>query len=392
MLEHSVGFTLLFASLLCLGTWPTLLRLCSWDADGSSPVGVACLKPPDRVRHVCHVYLDYSFAYFVSSSIPLMVLSVSMDEEALPSTGAKLPLILVAMLGGALLSFGNMSLQWSTVVCGAPLTTVVALQASLTVMLGTSLNYLLEPGQTPRPSLLVAGVFVFLVAIAMAAKAQLLYTQQQECASRSYAVVEMQYGSNIEDVIERDSSVDYSERELPSTTKKPMIGVLVATMGGLCFGFFSPAFNIAVNDPFAWTSADHHTLMAVARANCWFSLAFAMASVVGNIWLLQRNGGSLSHIVVGYVSESSFVGRRHAIAAGIVCALRNILQFQGGQLVGYATADLVQAYPLVSTVWDVVLFNEFSTVSLFSRLSVLLPTMYSAYIAGIILLAASSVV
>ena len=56
-----------------------------------------------------------------------------------------------------------------------------------------------------------------------------------------------------------------------------------------------------------------------------------------------------------------------------------------------AAADLVQAYPLVSTVWDVVLFQEFIHVKPFSGLGALLFTMYLSYLGGTSLLAASSV-
>jgi hypothetical protein len=77
--------------------------------------------------------------------------------------------------------------------------------------------------------------------------------------------------------------------------------------------------------------------------------------------------------------------------AGLVCATGNVLQFHGGQLVGYATADLVQAYPLVSTLLDMSWFGEFQSVEWCkSRLAFLLVAMYVAYLSGIGLLAMSS--
>jgi cytochrome b subunit of formate dehydrogenase len=54
-------------------------------------------------------------------------------------------ILLLAMVSGALLSVGNLSMQWATSVFGAPLTTVLAMQASLTVVIGTSISYVLEP-------------------------------------------------------------------------------------------------------------------------------------------------------------------------------------------------------------------------------------------------------
>lgn len=169
--------------------------------------------------------------------------------------------------------------------------------------------------------------------------------------------------------------------------------------------------NIAVNDPFGWSS--HHdnpnsaaatttdTSLLVFYANLWFSLAFGVASVVGNVILLKyeslslpqgsSSSNSLTDILYSYITSASWTDRRVALLAGLVCAAGNVLQFHGGQLVGYATADLVQAYPLVSTLWDILWFGEFAHVKwCCSRLSLLLVAMYAAYMGGIVLLAMSS--
>lgn len=141
---------------------------------------------------------------------------------------ASLPfsLLATAMLGGALLSCGSLSLQWAPAVYGAPLTTVLSIQASMAVVLGTSLNYLLEPSKTPRPHLLVAAVFVFLAAIAFATRAQILYGRLKERAATSTNVVdadtdadiEMRYSSTIgadarRPVLDKDNSYKYSSAE-----------------------------------------------------------------------------------------------------------------------------------------------------------------------------------
>jgi Ureide permease len=56
-----------------------------------------------------------------------------------------MPLVAVAMVGGALLSLGNLSFQWATAVYQASLTFALAIQASMTIVLGTGINYALEP-------------------------------------------------------------------------------------------------------------------------------------------------------------------------------------------------------------------------------------------------------
>ena len=377
-----LGLGLLFLSLICLGTWPALLRLGSFGGE----------------RNLCHVYVDYSTAYFLVSSLPYLWTRPSASPLTTPMIG-------VAMLGGSLLSAGNLSMQWATTVYRAPLTTVLALQASLTVFLGTSLNYCIEPHKTPHPQYLVVGVVVFWVAIFLATRAQLLHGRQQSRSDRSVGVeMETQYGSHHQQQDQDDSNtnnnskveswntntpydpVSMSEHAFDPKDQHTTQGVLVAAAGGLCFGFFSPAFNIAVNDPFG--NAATASPSRVVEANMWFSLAFWLASILGNTILLRAGDDSIFTIWKEYVQQSGLYQRRLALISGVVCAAGNILQFQGGQLVGYATADLVQAYPIVSIWWDMHLFGEFRQAS--HRLIGLLVGMYVAYLSGIVLLAKSS--
>ena len=75
------------------------------------------------------------------------------------------------------------------------------------------------------------------------------------------------------------------------------------------------------------------------------------------------------------------------MTAGALCAFGNWLQFQGGFLAGFAAADMVQAYPLVATLWDYFLFNEFHQMT--SRVVAVLVLMYISYLIGISMLAFS---
>lgn len=74
--------------------------------------------------------------------------------------------------------------------------------------------------------------------------------------------------------------------------------------------------------------------------------------------------------------------------AGLLCGFGNGLQFMGGQAAGYAAADAVQALPLVSTFWGVLLFGEYRRSS--RRTYVLLVSMLSMFIVAIGLLMGSS--
>mmetsp|Transcript_26801 Transcript_26801/g.58131 ORF Transcript_26801/g.58131 Transcript_26801/m.58131 type:complete len:541 (+) Transcript_26801:350-1972(+) len=533
------GILLLLLSLVCLGTWPAILRLCTYAAaaaDGDTRTSSRSTRstydskersvvddyeyehhsPPclrklvnqyAQRRHPCHAYIDYATAYVIFSATVPILLSYLIDELDTTSTSSsgdntsngddinindddgeqdtttssssnhqavfhQLPLVVVASVGGSLLSLGNISTQWATTVFRAPLTTVLALQASLTVVVGTTINYHLEPSKTARPDLLAGGVGLFLLAIGLSVVAQNMYANdnsstggdgygdiEEEDGASSIAGISMRafphhspassgprgYRScgssddgSAKEMKKSSSDVFLKELEkLPSdlfeespsciidgyTVSSPLqvrasstqqidepdslplsssstTGLVVAICGGLCFGFFSPAFNIAVNDPFEWsrnagkdrnsTSQDDGAGLSVATANFWFSFAFAASSVFWNLHLMKSPPVSTPDVTESslrrYLGES-IRDRTLAIWAGLVCAAGNVLQFQGGHLTGYASCDLVQAFPLVATVWDVAAFGEFQGAR--RIIIVCLGCMYLVYIGGIVLLASS---
>jgi len=434
--NSAVGIVALLLSLMCLGTWPALIRLCTWGQHSPQNTNNKwIIIPQGQDRHVCHVYMDYAISYVCSSCIPILtflVLSSSSSQEY------SLPLLLVAIMGGTLLSCGNLCMQWSVVVFGAPLTTVLAIQASLTVVLGTGLNYVLEPSKTAHPKLLLGGVVAFLVAILLATLAHMFYMKQREqymkCGNEcSHGDSSSSSGSNVQQQQQQqtkqgglialptlDSGDEFHATNHPSLSEQEYglsssynntlpvspnradsfysdtssiyannnnntVGLYIAFLGGLCFGFFSPAFNIAVNNPFSFDNGDG---LSVAIANLWFSLAFCASSLLGNVYLMTY----YSHVVPrstvrAYLCGESCSQRRLALLGGLVCALGNLLQFQGGKLAGFATADLVQAFPLVATMWDVFVFGEFRQATI--GVLVVLVSMYLAYLLGIVLLACS---
>jgi hypothetical protein len=493
---ENIGIALLIGSLVCLGTWPALLRLSSYSSSGVSGEGThklsLCSRPIQAYgRHPCHAYIDYSIAYVLASMFPILT-GLALREAADDVSGSIwIPsLVGVAVMGGTLLSLGNMCMQWATVVFGAPLTTVLALQASMTVVIGTSINYLLQPERTAHIHRLAGGVLFFLFAIGLAARAQVSYaaenggssstTQQATCGGttnrRLYEYghcsgdIELESPHDDDKVDVRKNTVSSSQASLPyqpsgfsttgtnvdymahdqhgalapfavydderhdahdswselSSTHK---GLGIAVLGGLALGFFSPAFNIAVNNPFQWSGTGaagtaSQGALSVPAANLWFALAFSFCSIVGNValtiryppdgasqredtatsgtissWSMIGSGHQLrwSNVIQEYWYDTAWPERQWAVAAGCLCALGNVLQFQGGKWAGFATSDLVQAFPLVATLWDIWLFGEFRREAATPTkpqstcwiVHILLMGMYFAYMGGIVLLASS---
>lgn len=346
-------------------------------------------------------FIDYAISYVISSCIPLAFeIFFNDDPEVSQKDGSRIPLILVAACGGSLLSLGNMTMQWSTTILGAPLTTVVAIQACLTVLIGTSVNFMLEPEKTERPEKLLMGTIQFLCAILLASRTHMVYGEEQKSSTEGIElrIQEGSYGSigsadsirSSESMEEGDSSVlleNLAHVKRPQSS--PRLALVVAMLGGCCFGFFSPAFNIAVNNPFHWNGEG---ALGVPEANLWFSLAFGLASVVGNLPLMYRppSASGLSRVMVCEYFNEPISQRKLAIIAGLLCGSANLLQFKGGSLVGFATADLVQAFPIVSTCWDVALFGEFRNAG--NSVMFYISAMYAMYISGIFFMISSAAI
>ena len=179
--------------------------------------------------------------------------------------------------------------------------------------------------------------------------------------------------------------VDAKGRRIDTSSAR---GLGVALCGGLCFGFFSPAFNLAVNDELGWIRRSGHQPLPVFAANWWFGLAFAASAWAVNLALMRwPPPGEASAPGVDVLFLGLGVGRGLAALAGVVCAFGNASQFLGGSLAGFAAADLVQAFPLVGTMWGVLFFKEFRGAS--GRVLGLLAAMYGSFVAAVCLLALS---
>lgn len=116
--------------------------------------------------------------------------------------------------------------------------------------------------------------------------------------------------------------------------------------------------------------------MVVYTGFLYFSVSFTVMAVILNVSFLY-------HPILGAPKSSVSVylrdwnGRGWAILAGLLCGFGNGLRFMGGQAAGYATADSVQALPLVSTLWGVLIFGEYRRSS--RRTYILLASMLSMF-------------
>lgn len=78
----------------------------------------------------------------------------------------------------------------------------------------------------------------------------------------------------------------------------------------------------------------------------------------------------------------------YGFLSGVTVSAANILQFLGGQAAGYAASDLVQANPIVATIWGIAFFREYRKASKAAYICLVL--MYLLYIGAVVLLAVSA--
>uniref|UniRef100_A0A0R0L6A9 Ureide permease n=1 Tax=Glycine max TaxID=3847 RepID=A0A0R0L6A9_SOYBN len=176
------------------------------------------------------------------------------------------------------------------------------------------------------------------------------------------------------------------KRSIKVLGKSTFIGLAITFFAGVCFSLFSPAFNLATNDQWHTLKKGVHHL-SVYTAFFYFSVSCFVIAIILNITFLYHPVLNLpKSSLKAYLSD--WDGRGWAFLAGLLCGFGNGLQFMGGQAAGYAAADAVQALPLVSTFWGIVLFGEYRKSS--RRTYVLLGSMLLMFVAAVAVLMASS--
>ncbi|KAJ0252873.1 Ureide permease 4 [Hirschfeldia incana] len=381
-------------SLCCLGSWPAILTLLE-----------------RRGRLPQHTFLDFTTANLLAAIVIAFTLGeVGKSTFQTPDFTTQLsqdnwPSVLLAVVGGVLLSVGNLATQYALAFVGLPVTEVIT--ASITVVIGTTLNYFLDD-KINRAEVLFPGVGCFLVAVFLGAAVH--YSNAADVKAKLESLPSEDFYSSIkkgEDNPEKEEP-DLESHEKPAAKAKAgtagffvelenkraikvfgksiMIGLFLTLFAGTCLSLFSPAFNLATNDQWS-TLPKGVPKLVVYTAFFYFSIAgFLIALILNLIFLYRPMAGLARSSLKKYVKDSK--GRSWAVFAGFLCGFGNGLQFMGGQAAGYAAADSVQALPLVSTFWGIILFGEYRRSS--RRTYVLLVSMLLMFVAAVAILMASS--
>ncbi|KZV50242.1 Ureide permease 1 isoform 4 [Dorcoceras hygrometricum] len=327
-------------ALLFLGTWPALLTLLE-----------------RRGRLPQHTYLDFTMTNLLAAVIFAFTFGeIGRSTTEQPNFLAQLyqdnwPSVLFAMAGGIVLSLGNLATQYAWAFVGLSVTEVIT--SSITVVIGTTVNYFLDD-KINKAVILFPGVGCFLIAVCLGSAV---------------------HSSNAAD-----------NKKSLVLGKGTFTGLAITFFAGICFSLFSPAFNLATNDQWL-TLKNGVPHLTVYTAFFYFSVSSFLIALILNVSFLYFPLLDLpKSSFKAYLSDWN--GRGWALWAGLLCGFGNGLQFMGGQAAGYAAADAVQALPLVSTFWGVVLFGEYRRSS--RRTYILLWGMLSMFIVAVGMLMASS--
>ncbi|CAI9096461.1 OLC1v1032619C1 [Oldenlandia corymbosa var. corymbosa] len=359
-------------ALFFLGTWPAILTLLE-----------------RRGRLPQHTYLDYTITNLLAAVIIAFTFGeIGKSTNAKPNFLEQLsqdnwPSVMFAMLGGVVLSLGNLATQYAWAFVGLSVTEVIT--SSMTVVIGTTLNYFLDD-KINKAEILFPGVACFLIAVCLGSvvhasnaadnKAKLSsysidYEKGEEFRNTSASQQMSSDGQGGNNDLENGNGTMgkaafgtahflielESKRSIKVFGKSTFLGLGITFFAGVCFSLFSPAFNLATNDQ--W-----HTLkegvphLSVYTAFFYFSVSCFVVALILNITFLFRPVLNTSKSSFkAYLSDWN--GRGWALLAGLLCGFGNGLQFMGGQAAGYAAADAVQALPLVSTFWGILIFGEY---------------------------------
>lgn len=388
----AIGCMLL--ALFFLGTWPAVLTLLE-----------------RRGRLPQHTYLDYSITNFLAAIIIAFTFgqigngSVDAPNFLTQLAQDNWPSVMFAMAGGVVLSLGNLSTQYAFALVGLSVTEVIT--ASITVVIGTTLNYFLDD-KINKAEILFPGVGCFLVAVCLGSAVHASNTADNQAKLKDFSshhndvtldslkegnIVkskDLESGGSSAEKLKAGTAVFLIENEnrraIKVFGKRPLIGLTIVFFAGICFSLFSPAFNLATNDQ--WHSLKKGVPhLNVYTAFFYFSVSCFVIGIILNIIFLYHPVLNLpKSSLTNYLGDWN--GRGWALLAGFLCGFGNGLQFMGGQAAGYAAADAVQALPLVSTFWGIILFGEYRKSS--GRTYILLGSMLFMFIVAVGVLMASS--
>ncbi|KAI3955149.1 hypothetical protein MKX01_034178 [Papaver californicum] len=322
-----------------------------------------------------HTYLDYSITNLLAAVLIALTFGQICDgKPSMPNFITQLH-----QVSGVFLCLGTLAIQYAWALVGLPVTDVTA--SSITVVIGTTLNYFLDD-RINKAAILFPGVACFLIAVLLGSavhvsngtdnKAKLSsYTDEVGAIGISGSENAYKHTDGNKDL--EDGNVNVEKVEVGTADFLIELENTRAIKVGVVSIIYNDSMNGQVCSPFSCLHCVF-LLFGFLFYNCYYSKH--------HLHVLNLPQSSLK----AYVNDWN--GRNWALLAGLICGFGNGLHFMGGQAAGYAAANAVQAFPLVSIFWGILLFGEYRKSS--KRTYALLVSMLLMFIVAVAILMASS--
>lgn len=251
---------------------------------------------------------------------------------------------------GVTLALSSVLLLFSTKRLG--MTVCLFTQASVSVVLGSVLNYFVEPDKSDE-AFLFTGVALSVCAVCVCAYANSferihLATDGEDGEAGDPAKMQMQWV---------DGETSEPEPE-PAAKKVSSIGLFQALGSAICGAAFSPMFSLAVKEEgqSGWSVGGEPLPVLVAVV--FWSVGFGLG------------GSILSGLDVHFSSEplnnfknlwdAGHTAHLFIVGAAVILAAAEVCMFVAGAAAGFAAAFAISmANPLIGSLWGIFLWKEF---------------------------------
>lgn len=346
----AAAYPLMLGAMIFLGTWPNGFKLCA------------------SVR-VEQLYLSFAIGFLlVGIGGPLIFGDVGLTKPNFISelTALNGIRVLFALLGGVILSCGNELYCFGSAHVG--MTVALFLQGGLGILLGSAINYLIDPSGA-NPGFLFGGVGISFLAVIFStfasisrdryfervrtrelaatqctpmivtasvdAPATTLYAETHGMSEISCARIEAE--DNVKVSTMSVDMHDHTTESALSAGKSTFRGVSLSVLCGLFTAIFSPLFNLSTSKSI--TIPPGSSPLSTWTAFFFFAIAFATTSWALNLTILSLDK-TMTCSASAFSSWTALPRSVHvvSVACGILCGIANIFLFLGGAQVGFAAS------------------------------------------------------
>eukprot|EP00298_Acanthocystis_sp_HF-20_P011714 c19533_g1_i1.p1 GENE.c19533_g1_i1~~c19533_g1_i1.p1 ORF type:complete len:361 (+),score=86.71 c19533_g1_i1:95-1177(+) len=347
-LSKGVAFILMVAASIFLGTWPNIFK-----------------RNETHVRVELQYYVYAPMVCITAIVFTCIIGNVGSDKpdlfDDLNNLSTRGLRVFLALLAGATIATGNMLYVYGAHRVG--ISVGMFIQAAGAIVIGATLNYILEPTKSDPLLLFIAVGLSFLALCACTVANKIRSSQVAPANTVSYII-------NEDKETKKESS---------------SVGVLFCVFSSICTAFFSPIFSMSVQgkDNENATIKVPEDRLSPYTAIFFWGIGFTTAGIIIPFCVLQSEKIRMPSANSNPLNHGKFYDYFLSGIAGVITGFANICIFTGGDSAGFAAAlSISMSNPLIGCLWGIFYWHEFSNVP--PSVWVMVSLMYLFYIASII--------